>query len=182
MKRIGLLVVVALLLAACTQQYLVNDDLDYPYNLPPVGSTVVVRRVITVPAGETRIFLQNGERFSKQDFDRYEPSCSFELRKLADKPREIQPGSFVITKVQRLMRQVVRMDRPPSGLLKVDIDIGGKPMVIHGYHLWLGSETQSGVMRMTCWGYFDDLHRAEPPSLNDVKKSLGEFADLRLAT
>jgi hypothetical protein len=182
MKQLGA-IVVALLLAACSQQYLVNNDSDYPYNLPPVGSMVVVNKAIAVPAGEVRIFLQQGKLYSKQEFDRYEPSCSFELRKLADVPREILPGSFIVTKVQRLMQQVVRMDKPSSGLMKVvDIETSGNPMVVHGYHLWLGSESQPDVMRMTCRGYFDDLNRAEPPSLNDVTKSLGKFADLILAT
>ena len=30
-------------------------------------------------------------------------------------------------------------------------------------------------------GFFDDINRAEPPSLNDVMKSLGDFAELKLA-
>ncbi len=171
----------ALLLAACSQQYLVNDDADYAYNLPPVGSTLVLKKPITIPAGEVRVFLQHGEVFRKSDFDRYEPSCSLELRKLADVAREIEPDSFLVTKVQRLMQQVVQREPPRAGLMKVDMDSGGKPMVVHGYHLWLGSDKQPGVMRMTCRGYFDDINRADPPSLNDVAKSLGDYAELSLA-
>ncbi|MEJ2396384.1 MAG: hypothetical protein P8Z77_16910 [Candidatus Thiodiazotropha sp.] len=171
----------ALLLVACSQQYLVNVDADYAYNLPPVGSTLVLKKPITIPAGEVRVFLQHGEVFRKSDFDRYEPSCSLELRKLADVAREIEPDSFLVTKVQRLMQQVVQREQPRAGLMKVDMDSGGKPMVIHGYHLWLGSDKQPGVMRMTCRGYFDDINRADPPSLNDVAKSLGDYAELSLA-
>ncbi|MGD8908188.1 MAG: hypothetical protein PVI92_02500 [Chromatiales bacterium] len=180
MKRI-ITMLMGLFLSACTQKYLVSDNLDYAYNLPPLGSTLVLKQPITIPAGEVRVFLQHGEVFSKSDFDRYEPSCSLELRTLADQPREIHPDSFIVSTVQRLMQQVVRSDRRQSAMLKVDYENGGKPMVVHGYHLWLGSEEQPDVMRMTCRGYFDDISRSEPPSLNDVTKSLGEFAELILA-
>jgi hypothetical protein len=180
MKRF-LAMFLVLLLAGCSQQYMVNDDLDYAYNLPPVGSTLVVKKPITVPAGEVRVFLQRGELFKKSDFDRYQPSCSLELRKLADVAREIEPDSFIVTKVQRLVQEVVQSTATAPGLMKAAFDEGGKPMVVHGYHLWLGSDKQPDVMRMTCRGYFDDLSKADPPSLNDVAKSLGDYAELKLA-
>jgi hypothetical protein len=34
---------------------------------------------------------------------------------------------------------------------------------------------------MTCHGAFDDLSRAEPPSIDDVREALGEIAELVLA-
>ena len=180
MKRFSVVVALTMLLAACSQRYIVSDDQSYPYNLPPVGSTLVLKKALEVPAGETRIFLQNGVAMTKSQFDRYKPTCSMELRELADTPRTIEPDSFIITKVQRLTEEVVQNDVPASGFMKVDLDQSGKPQVTHGYHLWLGSEKQPGVMRMTCLGAFDDLNRAEPPSLQDVKKSLGDYAELML--
>jgi hypothetical protein len=135
---------------------------------------------VEIPGGETRIFLQNGEPMKKSDFDRYKPSCSLEVRKLADRPREIEPDSFVVTQVQRLTEEVVERSTPPSGLMKVDREVGGKPLVVRGYHLWLGSDKQPDVMRMTCLGAFDDINRADPPSLAEVKKSLGDYAELIL--
>lgn len=179
MKRF-IVMLLGLFLGACSQQYLVNDDPYYAYNLPPVGSTLVLKKPITIPAGKVRVFLQHGEVFSKADFDRYEPSCSPELRKLADVDREIRPDRFLITKVERLMQEVVRRPASRAGLLKVYLENSGKPMVVHGYHLWLGSDKQPDVMRMTCRGFFNDLNRAVPPSLNDVRKALGDYAELIL--
>jgi len=174
-----LLFLLALLLAGCSQSYLVNDDPAYPYNLPPVGSRIVLKKPLTVPGGETRIFLQGGEMMKKSEFDRYKPSCSFELRKLADNPRTIEPDSFITTQVQRLTQEVVQRRGSATGLLKVGLDeSSGNPIVTLGYHLWLGSDKQPDVMRMTCRGAFDDLSRAYPPSLDEVKKSLGNYAEL----
>ncbi|MEJ2694158.1 MAG: hypothetical protein P8166_14235 [Candidatus Thiodiazotropha sp.] len=171
----------ALVLTACAQRYLVNDDYDYPYNLPPVGSTLVVKKPITIPAGQVRVFLQHGEVFRKADFDRYEPSCSPELRKLADVPRRIEPDSFIVSQVQRLTQEVVQTGTRRAAPAKVEWQGSGKPMVVRGYHLWLGSAKQPDVMRMTCRGYFNDINRADPPSFNDVTRSLGDYAELILA-
>ena len=176
-----LLFLLALLLSGCSQTYMFNDDTAYPYNLPPVGSRVVLKQPLTVPGGETRIFLQGGQMMKKSEFDRYKPSCSFELRKLADNPRTIEPDSFITTRVQRLTQEVVQRSNTPDGLLKVGLDdSSGSPLVTQGYHLWLGSEKQPDVMRMTCRGAFDDLPRADPPSLDEVKQSLGDYAELIL--
>jgi hypothetical protein len=177
--RRSLLFMLALLLTGCSQRYLVNDDPTYAYNLPPVGSRIVLKKPLRVPGGETRIFLQGGEAMKKSEFDRYKASCSFELRKLADTARNIEPDSFLVTEVQRLTQEVVQRKPAFSGFLKVAMqDSGGKPMVTQGYHLWLGSEKQPDVMRMTCRGAFDDLSRADPPSLEEVKQSLGDYAEL----
>jgi hypothetical protein len=78
------------------------------------------------------------------------------------------------------MEQVVQKQTPQTGFIKVDMDIGGKPMVVRGYHLWLGSDRQPDVMRMTCRGAFDDINRADPPSLEEVRRALGEVAELSL--
>ncbi|MCU7845682.1 MAG: hypothetical protein KZQ93_17770 [Candidatus Thiodiazotropha sp. (ex Monitilora ramsayi)] len=180
MKRLSMVILI-LVLTACSQQYLARDDPAYPYNLPPVGSTIVLKQTVTVPAGETRIFLQDGVLKRKSDFDRYKANCSLELRKLEERAREIEPDSFMITEVQRVMEQVVQKEVPDTGFMRVGFDNSGKPMVVRGYHLWLGSEKQPGVMRMTCRGAFDDINRADPPSLEEVRQALGELAELSLS-
>ncbi|MCU7853099.1 MAG: hypothetical protein KZQ80_12905 [Candidatus Thiodiazotropha sp. (ex Monitilora ramsayi)] len=177
MKQL-LVIFLLVTLTACSQRYVVSDDPDYPYNLPPVGSTIVLKKPVSVPAGEVRVFLQGGALKKKSEFDRYKISCSFELRKLDEIPRDIEPDSFIVTEVQRTMEQVVKQREFEQGFVKVGFDIGGKPMVTRGYHLWLGSDKQPDVMRMTCRGSFDDLNRADPPSLEEVRFSLGEYAEL----
>lgn len=169
-------------LTACSQRYMVSDDLSYAYNLPPVGSTLKLLRPLEIPAGETRIFLQNGKAMRKSAFDRYKPSCSLEVRKLSDQSREVEPGSFRVSRVQRLTQEVVGNDEPASGWVKVSMEEVGMLMVVRGYHLWLDSQRQPDVMRMTCRGAFDNNNRALPPSLQQVKKSLGNYAELDLAT
>lgn len=176
-----LLVIMLVLLAGCGRDYLAKDDPDYPYYLPPVGSSLALKRQLTVPGGETRIFLQGGEMMKKSRFDRYRPSCSFELRKLAETPRTIEPDSFIVTRIERLIQEIVQRGEPAPGLFRSGLDDDSSPpFVVRGYHLWLGSERQPDVMRMTCRGAFADMHEAYPPTLNEVKRSLGDYAELIL--
>jgi len=169
------------LLMGCTGEHLARGGPDSPYYLPPVGSSLVLKRPLTVSGGETRIFLQAGEMVQKARFDRYKPSCSFELRMLAEAPRTIEPDSFIVTRVERLIQEIVQRSRPRQGLLRSGLDFDSSPpFVVRGYHLWLGSERQPGVMRMTCRGAFADLHEAYPPSLGEVTRALGDYAELIL--
>lgn len=169
------------LLVGCAGDYLAGGGSDSPYYPPPVGSSVVLKRPLTVPAGETRIFLQGGEMMEKSRFDRYKPSCSFELRELAEAPRTIAPDSFIVTRVEHLTQEIVQRFGPRRGLLRSGLDYDSSPpFVVRGYHLWLGSERQLDVMRMTCRGAFADLPEAYPPSLGEVSRALGDYAELIL--
>jgi len=49
-----------------------------------------------------------------------------------------------------------------------------------GYHLWLESEEQPDVLRMTCKGAFSTTWDVRPPSLDDLRIVFGEVATLHL--
>jgi hypothetical protein len=160
---------------------MVNNNLAYPYNLPPVGSKLVLMQEVMIEPGTTRTFLQWGKPMALGDFNRYRANCNFEVESLSDRVQRIEPDTFIIKKVQRLMTEVVQHTTNQSGFLMVEYGDPSSPLVTHGYHLWLSSEKQPDVMRMTCRGAFDDLSNAEPPSINDVREALGKIAELVLA-
>ncbi|MES9830456.1 MAG: hypothetical protein ABW201_19560 [Candidatus Thiodiazotropha sp.] len=174
-------IVLLLLLSACSQSYMVSDNLAYPYNLPPVGSKLVLMQEVAIEPGTTRTFLQRGRTTTLGDFNRYRANCNFEVENLSDKVQRIEPDIFIIKKVQRLITEVVRQYNRRSGTIDVEFGDPGSPMVTQGYHLWLSSEKQPDVMRMTCRGSFDDLSRSEPPSINEIREALGNIAELMLA-
>jgi hypothetical protein len=53
-------------------------------------------------------------------------------------------------------------------------------MITRGVHLWFGSDTQPDVMRLTCRGGFDDPWRAQPPSIDEMRVVLGDYARIEL--
>ncbi|MEW8037403.1 MAG: hypothetical protein AB2817_15170 [Candidatus Thiodiazotropha sp.] len=174
-------IMLMLLLSACSQSYMVSDNLAYPYNLPPIGSKLVLVERVAIEPGTTRTFLQRGRQMSLGDFDRYRANCNFEVGRLSDEVQQIEPDTFVIKRVQRLTTEVVRNPDHRPRFIAAEFD-PSSPIVTHGYHLWLSSEKQPDVMRVTCRGAFDDLSRAEPPSIDEIREALGEIVELVLAT
>ncbi|MCU7886050.1 MAG: hypothetical protein KZQ82_17815 [Candidatus Thiodiazotropha sp. (ex Lucinoma annulata)] len=174
-------VLLMLLLTGCSQSYLVSSDLDYPYNLPPVGSQLMLKRSVTIQPGTTRTFLQQGTSMALSEFDRYVANCNFEISNLADSPQKIETDTFVIKKVQRVMEQVVYQQILGGGNITVSYEDYGSSLITLGYHLWLDSARQPDVMRLTCRGAFNDRWGADPPSIREVREALGDFAELILA-
>jgi hypothetical protein len=53
-------------------------------------------------------------------------------------------------------------------------------LIQEGYHLWLADGPDPDVMRLTCLGMLDEMWRARPPTLDEVRAALGELATLEL--
>jgi hypothetical protein len=161
---------------------MVSEDLGYPYNLPPLGSKIVLIQQLTIKPGTTRTFLQQGEPMALGDFNRYYVNCNFEVQGLSNGIQQIEPDTFLIKKVERLMTEVVQNRIKQPRFVMAEYADPGSPLVAHGYHLWLSSKRQPDVMRLTCRGAFDDLSRAQPPAIDEVREALGKLAALVLAT
>ncbi|WP_177418645.1 hypothetical protein [endosymbiont of Lamellibrachia barhami] len=173
-------VIIALsLLAGCAGFDRVSGGESDVYAMPPVGTTIVLKASLFVPAGQTRVYLQGGAVVSKAKMDRYLPNCNFEIRTLSEDAQEIRPESFIVSRLQREMAQVVMLDAPllVAGLNLAGLD-GGVPMVFRGVHLWISSDIQPEVMRLTCRGVLEDMIWARPPSIQEMRTAMGDKADL----
>ena len=174
-------ILIFLVMTGCSHTARQSDDLANPYQSPPVGSTIVLKEPLTIPPSRTRLFLQQGSAMLLGDFDRYKPNCNFEVRSLTDLRQTISPDAFIVTKVQRMMTEVVRVHGAKPLPMPAGLDDQGTPMITRGVHLWLGSEKQPDVMRLTCRGAFDDMWAAQPPSIQEIRQALGDLAELVLA-
>jgi hypothetical protein len=182
MRWLTVLLASLTLLTGCGQSSLVKRGPDSPYYAPPVGTSIRLLKPLSVPGGHTRVFLQRGQVVSKQGFDRYLPNCNFEVKTLSDQSREIRPEAFIVVRVQQEMSQVVQNDQPRrvASLVLAMEDDSGTPMIVQGIHLWIASDQQPDVMRLTCRGSFNDMPRAYPPSINEMRAALGGYAELEL--
>ncbi|MET0065799.1 MAG: hypothetical protein ABW076_05595 [Candidatus Thiodiazotropha sp.] len=168
-----------LLLTACSQPATTVWDESNPFQSPSVGDRVRLLEPIKLPPETTRMFLQNGELMVRHAFDQYQVHCNFEVRTLLSEPQTIQPDEFIISRVQALMVDIVKREQPArGGLMRVSMDDGGATMVTRGYHLWLDSEQQPDVMRLSCRGAFDTMPYATPPSIQEIRQALGSYARL----
>jgi hypothetical protein len=148
----------------------------------PPGSTLTLNAPVPVPQDRARVFFLDGRvRPSGASLG---PSCGLEVRTIArDRDQEIQAGTYRIARVQRYWTEVAgRWPAAAPRLVPAQAnDGGGSPMVQEGYHLWLESGPDPNVMRLTCLGMLDDLWRARPPTIDEIRSALGRVATLELA-
>lgn len=169
-----------LMLTAC-QQAPVRDE-DSPRSRIAPGSTVVLNKPLTVPAGHARVFLQGGEVRDKVRLKRYYPHCNFEIRSVSDGTLRIEPGRFLVTDLSTDEVELVRRQGAMQ-YAALRLSDGGDmmPQVARLIHHRLHAEGRPEVMRLTCHGGFSDPWQVEYPSISDIRHDLGEWVTLELA-
>lgn len=175
--RLSVVTVSAVALVACVSNEWSADPTS-PHSRVPVGSTFVLERRVRIPAGKTRVFFRGGRSGAV-------PECSVEVRKLDDEAvQTVEPGSFRIRRVQNLATQVVsnsRRERPSARACSMGGGSTGNIMIYEGYHLWLDAADQPNLMRLSCYGVFDDQAYAKPPSVQEIQLALSEIGRIELA-
>jgi hypothetical protein len=181
-----LAVLLAATLLGCAALEATRDPAS-PFFVIPEGSVIELHQPLNIRPGTARIWLQRGRVAPGHDW--YAPSCNLEIRTLdRERSQTVAPGTFVIRRVQQ-MEERVELPRPEVQLAAVgfgigfrvgDYDDGGMMGMWRGYHLWLESEEQPDVLRMTCMGAFSTTWDVRPPSLDDLRVVFGEVATLRL--
>lgn len=170
-----LAILLTVLLAGC------SNFMGRPDNSQDTGYQVVLHKPLTIVPEVSRVFLQAGESFPQYGLNEYEPHCSFEVRQvLPQQTQTIEPDTFKVTRVQYLREEVVWL-RPVqvASLQLADAGIDSSPSdIFEGYHLWLYSENQPDVLRMTCRYILTEPYNSRPPTLAEMRFSLGELATL----
>lgn len=176
-RKVCLWVLSLFALASCA---LPVADEGSPYFRLPVGATVVLGQDLPVPAGHARVFLQVGKVVAKTRLDIYRPHCDFEQRAVSDGTAVIRADRFRITAVDSGEDLVVQRE----GLMHTGWEMRGEfdgVTLVNPYIRYrLSSPGQPQVLLLTCHGGFDLAGQALPPSLNDIRKALGEVATIEL--
>ena len=167
---------------------LVGTGEDAAYSKVPVGSVLRIERRIPIAPGRARAWLKGGRVSVSSGSNR--PVCGLEVRNLdRGAVQYVEPGEFRIGRVQNLQTQIVLAPQRSNGAVRLRLASigggggdggGGTPNIYEGYHLWLENPDQPNVMRMTCIGVFDEMWRARPPTVLEIRDSLGSLATLEI--
>ncbi len=175
MRAAWLLTPLALLLAAGCNP-LLPDPKGHD-----TGYRLILTQPVTIPPDHTRVYFQNG-RVTGTTFDSYQPSCSLEVRDLADQPQRVAPDTFIVHHIQHFFEEVaaIRWRRQQlAGLALAGADVDASPSdIFEGWHFWLYSERQPRVLRLTCRGIFAEPWEARPPTHEEISAALGAVARL----
>jgi len=66
-----------LMLAACSENN-IKDENSVFYAVPP-GSTLVLKRTLTIRGDQVAVYVQDGEVMRYRDVNFYSPNCKFEI-------------------------------------------------------------------------------------------------------
>ena len=151
-----------------------------PYFALEPGSVLELHRDLEIPPGMARVFLQLGKVVPKGEMNQYQPSCDIEVRDLSQEVQVIRKGIYSIEREQFGREAVADSD----GL---KLAFSGGFLMGDGYSVfryrrfWLQSEDQPEVMRMTCRGTWEEIVRASPPTLPEIRIALGEIFSIKSA-
>ncbi len=175
--RVVLLLSSFFLLVSCVHNV---KNVNSPFYQPPVNSRFQIHQPITIPADRASVFIQEGKTRGGS-FNHFIPHCRLEVRHVGEKPQVVQPGKFTVTKVHRELPPVVALkpvhyadSGASSGDSGVSMDL------IYVIYMRLSSEEQPNVLNITCGGSTDDPSAVAPPSIEDIRKTLGSLASLQL--
>lgn len=132
------------------------------YYVIPVGSTIELRKAVTIPPNTAHINLQYGKLVDDRDRDLYYPHCRFEISDLSDEPRVIQPDTFRITRVVNR----TWVDSKPD-------------LVDYITKLWIHSDRTPDVLYMYCAQYNTDPF-PDWVTIAGMQEAWGEYFTIHL--
>lgn len=176
---VTLLIILQALLTACGPVTI--RDTDNQLNIPIQDWQLVLHRGVTIPANRTRIFLQNGRLV--YGINEFEPHCQIRVKTIAEHTQTIAADQFRIERVFGTEDQVVTSGRirlaANGGMVMAGGGNGnGESRIIYLYFLTLKSDKQPQVSFLVCGGLLDEPPLADYPSVQDIRRSLGDVAEL----
>lgn len=166
-----------LFLTAC--QVATTRDINSVFFAPPVGSTLVLNTPVDIPAGEFNVIIQNGKiQPSSWALDRYKANCDFELRDKFSQGGRIEPDSFTVTRVARNTENVMLY---PVIVARANSSGDGPPLEENQTIMYLHSDKQPNVFRMTCRHWGDPATDSVHLTITQMQQALGKMFTLILA-
>jgi len=178
MKHIALIGLTASLVA-CQPAFIngVPNEAS-PYFTVPVDSKVILRKSVTVPAGEETAFFQRGQAMPWNKVNQYGTYCSLKLAVRRDAPQTINPDELVVRKVTQENRFRVAY-APGTKLATLDTDSSFTYEVLSTV-MQVQSARQPDIKEMACadWSTPQGI---TPISVRKMRQALGDWADLQIA-
>lgn len=154
----------------------VPRDVDNPYYVVPVDSTLVLRRALEVPLDTRDLYFQKGRMirlwyFEMGRLNRYEAHCKLDFVK-SDYARLIEPDEF---EVYRVERETTTSQGPPA---PIQVASAGALQLArtsasarYMTTMYLRSRKQPGIKSMTCQRWEDAAAQGHI-SVNTIRDTL----------
>ena len=147
-------VLVMMSLTGCGNPMAVKNDVDSPFFYIRPGSKLILHQDVNIAAGLAHASFQHGKVVP--GLDNYAVGCVLDIRDLG--PGMVSADSFTITRAESSQEWISR------------------PNIMKFYRvIYLKSETQPGVLRLTCQDWDDPL-LGKDISVPEIREALGGIA------
>jgi hypothetical protein len=184
----AILLTVVLLLSACMADYYkkYQGDVDSPYYLVPVGSTLVQNQDVVIPPNTASTYFQGGVTMPQSQVNQYHPFCKFEVLKVKDSAQTIKADTYVIKKVVQ-----ERTDSVDAGQIRLAALSDGMGTMVGGIYgtvtitlvtrMFLHSDKQPDVYGLSC-GHWVYPSTGQHLTIHEMRTALGGVFTLQLAS
>jgi hypothetical protein len=167
------------LLTGCSTTHYGIDSPYYPY---PQGTHLVLNQPLEIQPDSATFRLQYGREVARNSVQEQDPYCIFEISTVSDKPQQVQPDDFAVTRVQRSISTIARDDLQPTGLIKVGMgfDSSGQSNYYYKTRFYLHSDVQPNVRMLTCQSNQNYTPIRRYLTVAEIRQALGDVFTLRL--
>jgi hypothetical protein len=162
-------------LAACAPA-ISRDETSYFYSVP-VGSTIELKQTVTILPEQVAVLMQYGQYRTESNLDKYYPHCKFEIYSIAETRRTVQPDRFTIIRVVDSMEETTQLPMQP--LASLNFSAGGPSVYNYITEMYLRSDRQPGVYRMTCM-HWESIIDDRYLTVQQMREAMGELFTLEL--
>jgi hypothetical protein len=137
---------------------------------------------LTIPPDQVSVYVQDGEVKSQPEVDFYSPNCKFELYRISEQQRSVEPDTFNVHKVVDERIEVSIGQRTYAALGgAMGMSAGDAPQV-YNYTtvMYLESAFQPAVFRITCQ-HWEDVFVDKYLSIEQMRQAMGGVFTLELS-
>lgn len=175
----GLLILTFIALCSCATKLEVN--LASPYFNAFAGSKLVLLQSIEIPAETASVYIQDGKVKTFNDINRYSAYCNFEVNTRMEVRQTVKADEFKIIRHRQDYHQVSSGGATRYvSLVQMDDDAGGAMAIVYETVLYLKSDKQPDVLRMTC-SRWDDPHVGNYLTVAEIQQTINGLFRLDLA-
>ena len=142
----------------------------------PVGSELVLNQAIAIAPDRVAVYMQDGRLMAYSALNHYQPHCKFEIYTMAETTRQLQPDRFEITRVVDNMEMTSLRPSAMAGLVTA---LDGPDIVTYATYIYLSSEQQPDVFRMSCM-HWEDLSVRRYLSISEMRRAMGTLFSLQI--
>ncbi len=171
-----LIAVTAVAILAGCQQYTVKDENSWFYSIKP-GAVVTLKETLDIAPNQVSVYMQHGRKLAANAVDLYDTHCKFEIRTIAESTRQVSPDDFRVTKVSD-QSEVVSLQGRMFASMDHDYDV--RQDISYTTTLYLSSDSQPDVLRLTCMQQDSFYYMETYPSIAQMRKALGDVFEIQL--